>query len=169
MTQETEMTNSIVSKDALVGTWKLVEVKSVDKEQKNIYPYGKNPVGYTIYTQDGYISSSIIMSNRLSLGLPIQEIFRMAYGGKPKITNLFNYLKATLRYVQAGNKYASYICKYEIRDNKLIYHIEVSLVPDFIGTDLEMAFEISEDQLVITRLYGENKDNSVIATWKRVS
>lgn len=169
MTQETEMTDSIVSKDAFVGTWKLVEVKSVDKEQKVSYPYGENPVGYTIYTQEGYMSSSIIMSNRLSLGLPIQEIFRMGYGGKPKITNLFNYLKATVRYIQAGNKYASYFCKYEIRDNKLIYHIEVSLVPDFIGTDIEMAFEISEDTLVITRLYGENKDNSVIATWQRVS
>ena len=169
MTQGTEMTDTIISKDAFVGTWKLVEVKSVDNQQKVSYPYGQHPVGYTIYTQDGYISCSIIMRNRLGLGLPIQEIFNMAYGGKAKITNLFKYLRATVRYIQAGNKYASYICKYEIRNNKLIYHIEVSLVPDFVGTDIEMAFEISEDTLVITRLYGENKDNSIIASWQRVS
>ena len=37
--------NNIVSKDALVGIWKVVELKSIDKEQKISYPYGQNPGG----------------------------------------------------------------------------------------------------------------------------
>ncbi|RQH04074.1 lipocalin-like domain-containing protein [Okeania hirsuta] len=162
---------NIVSKDDLVGIWKLIEVKSVDNKQKIVYPYGRNPVGYTIYTQEGYISCSVMMSNRLNLGLPIQEMFIMAYsdGGQLKLANIFKYIKSAIRYIQAGNKYGSYISKYEIRDDKLIYHIEVSIIPDLIGTELENTVEISEDILVLTRLYGENKDNSVISSWQRVS
>jgi len=161
------MTHNIVSKDALVGTWKVIEAKEVDKEQKISYPYGKNPVGYIIFTQDGYMSVSIMMSNRLKLGLSLEEIQSRGKVATLKlITNIFKYVTSIVRYFQAGNKYAAYISKYEIRDNKLVYNIEVSIIPDLIGVSLERAFEISEDKLVLTTSYS---GNNLYTTWQRVS
>ncbi|WP_424102388.1 lipocalin-like domain-containing protein [Moorena producens] len=121
------MTHSIVSKDAFVGTWKLIELKSVDKEQKISYPYGKNPVGHIIYTKEGYMSASIMMSNRLNLGLSMEEIQNGRNVSKLQlITNILKYIKATFRYFMAARNYVSYSGKYEIRDNKVIHHVEVS-------------------------------------------
>ena len=144
------MTDTIVSKDALVGTWKILELKIVDEEQKTSYPYGKNPVGYNIYTQGEYMSSSIMMSNRLKLGLPVEEMRALGYGAKPKLVNTLKYIKAMLRYVQAGNNYAAYTGKYEVRDNKVIHHLEVNIVPDLVGIDSEFSINLSEDKLVLT-------------------
>ncbi len=160
------MTHSIVSKDTLVGIWKFVEVKYVDPEQNISYPYGKNPVGYIIYTQEGYMAASVMMSNRLKLGLPVEEIRAMGYGEKPKlIKNLFGYIRAIFRYVQAGNKYAAYMGKYEIRDNEVIHHIEVTIIPDAVGTEVGQTVEIAEDKLVLTR----PGTNTLYATLQRVS
>ncbi|NEQ41291.1 MAG: lipocalin-like domain-containing protein [Okeania sp. SIO3I5] len=160
------MTHSIVSKDDLVGIWKFIEVKYVDKQQNTIDSYGKNPVGYLIYTQEGYVAISIMMRDRLKLGLPVEEIQALGYGAKPKlIQNLFGYIRAIFRYVQAGNNYAAYIGKYEIIDNKVIHHIEVNIVPDAVGTVLEQTIEISGDKLVLTR----SGVNIISATLQRVS
>ncbi len=161
------MTHSIVSKDAFVGTWKLVEMKSVDKEQKISYPYGKNPVGQIIYTQEGYMSASIMRSNRLNLGLSMEEIQNGRKVSKLElITNILKYIKAPFIYSQAAMNYISYSGKYEIRDNKVIHDVEVSLIPDMIGINLERNFELSEDILVLSKLFA---GNTFYLTWQRVS
>ncbi|NEQ11709.1 MAG: lipocalin-like domain-containing protein [Moorea sp. SIO4E2] len=161
------MTPSIVSKDAFVGTWKLVEMKYVDKQQKISYPYGKNPVGHIIYTKEGYMSASIMMSNRLNLGLSMEEIQNGRNVSKLQlITNILKYIKATFRFFQAARNYISYSGKYEIRDNKVIHHVEVSLIPDLTGIDLERTFELSEDILVLT---ASSAGNTFCITWQRVS
>lgn len=149
------MTDSVLSKDSLVGTWKFVEIKLVDKAQKITYPYGQNPSGYIIYTQEGYMAASVAMNSRLKLGLPVEEIRALGYGAKPKLINIFKYIKAIVRYVQAGNNYAAYIGKYEIRDNQVIHHMEVNIVPDLVDTDVAYHVEISEDKLLLTSPFGE--------------
>ena len=94
----------------------------------------------------------------------------MAYGGKPNlIANIFKYITATVRYVQAGNKYAAFIGKYELRgDNKIIHHVEVHIIPDWMGVDMERTIEISEDILALTTSYA-GAENSICTTWQRVS
>ncbi|NEO76844.1 lipocalin-like domain-containing protein [Moorena sp. SIO4G3] len=160
------MTPSIVSQDAFVGTWKLVELKSVDKEQKISYPYGKNPVGHIIYTKEGYMSASIMMSNRLNLGLSMEEIQNGRNVSKLQLITKLKYIKATFRYFMAARNYISYSGKYEIRDNKVIHHVEVSLIPDWTGIELERTFEFSEDILVLT---ASSAKNTIYVTWQRVS
>lgn len=149
------MTDNIISKEDLVGIWKFIEIKLVDKDQNISYPYGKNPVGYIIYTQEGYMAGSVAMSGRLKLGLPLEEIRGLGYGVKPKLINILKYIKATIRYVQAGNNYAAYIGKYEISDNHVIHHIEVNIVPELVDTDVAYHVEILEDKLLLTSAFGE--------------
>lgn len=166
MTEGTEMTNSIVTKDSLVGVWKLVELKSIGKEdQKVVYPFGKDPVSYIIYTKEGYVSLSLMASNRLNLGLPIQNLMDMGYGRQPKV-NIFNYIKAVVRYLQAAQQYVSYTGKYEVRDNQLFHDLDMHLVPDLIGTQLKRTLEFSGDKHFQNVLYPEY---TVYSTWQRVS
>ncbi|MDB9517404.1 lipocalin-like domain-containing protein [Roseofilum reptotaenium CS-1145] len=164
------MTNSIVSKDALVGMWKLIEMKSIDKEETIIYPFGKDPVSYIIYTKEGYVSFSIMMSNRLNLGLSIQNLMDLGYGIKSKTSilqvSIFKYIKAIIRYFQSVQKFVSYTGKYEVKDNKVIHNIEIHVVPDLIGADLERIVEISGDTLFLSSSYPEY---TVYSTWERVS
>ncbi|MDJ1172315.1 lipocalin-like domain-containing protein [Roseofilum sp. BLCC_M154] len=165
MTQETKTINSIITQESLVGIWKLMDMKTVDDEQNVIYSYGKNPPGYLIYTKEGYVSVAMMNKHRLNLGLTVQHIMDMGYGIKRKI-NIFKYIKALFRYIQAVQQFVSYTGQYKVRDNKVIHNLEICSVPDVIGVDFERAIEISGDQLFMTVL---EPDYTVYTTWQRVS
>ncbi|WP_193199862.1 lipocalin-like domain-containing protein [Nostoc sp. MG11] len=161
------MIQSVVSENDLVGTWKLIDFKSIDSEKID-YPFGKSPVGYIIYTQDGYMCASIMTSDRLNLEMSIAEMqeFRNVALKPQLIVDILKYIKAILRYFQAARNYISYSGKYEIIDNRVIHHVEVSLVPDWTGTDLERTVEFSGDKLVLISPLAGNV--SFHLTWQRV-
>lgn len=48
----------------LVGTWKLISYEIQLKNGQNSYPWGKNPIGYIIYTEEGYMSVNMMSANR---------------------------------------------------------------------------------------------------------
>ncbi len=163
-----KMSDNLISKDNLVGTWKLVDFYSVDAKQQVGYPFGKNPTGYLVYTENGYMSVSIMTTNRPLLGLSVEEMqdLKNAKLGLELIANLGKYIKASLRYFSAGRNYLSYSGKYEIRDSTVIHHIEVSLVPDWVGLDFERNVEFSEGQIILTNMV---RDTSFNLTWKLVN
>lgn len=53
-----------MTQESFVGTWRLIsfELKSVDEQAS--YPFGKDAVGYIMYTEDGYMSVVIMSTNR---------------------------------------------------------------------------------------------------------
>lgn len=147
----------------LVGTWKLLEVNS----DKDVYPLGKYPEGYLIYTADGYMSASIMKRDRDQLGLSMEEMQELSKGDiGTLVKNLFRYIKVTLRYFQAAKSYGTYTGSYEIQDNKVIHHVKVSLIPDWVGTDLERIFEFSGDRLILRE---QIDDVSYAIIWQRVN
>ena len=163
-----KMSDNLISKDNLVGTWKLVDFYTVDSEKKVGYPFGKNPTGYLVYTEDGYMSVSIMTTNRPLLGLSVEEMqdLKNVKLGLQLIANLGKYIQASLRYFSAGRNYLSYSGKYEIRDSTVIHHLEVSLVPDWVGLDFERNVEFSEGQIILTNMV---RDTSFNLTWKLVN
>ncbi len=162
-----KMSDNLISKDNLVGAWKLADFYTVDANQKVAYPFGQNPTGHLVYAEDGYMSVSIMMTNRPKLGLSVEEMqdLKNAKLGLKLITNIGKYIKASLRYFSAGRNYLSYSGKYEIRDSTVIHHVEVSLVPDWVGLDFERNLEFSEQQLILTN---KVKDVSFNVIWKSV-
>ncbi len=163
-----KMSNNVISKDNLVGTWKLADFYTVDGKKQIGYPFGKNPTGYLVYTEDGYMSVSIMTTDRPLLGLSVEEMqdLKNAKLGLQLIANLGRYIKASLRYFSAGRNYLSYSGKYEIRDSTVIHHLEVSLVPDWVGLDFERNVEFSEGQIILTNMV---RDTSFNLTWKLVN
>ncbi len=47
-----------------VGTWKLVSWEVARPDGSVLYLYGRNVVGYLIYTADGYVSAEIMDPDR---------------------------------------------------------------------------------------------------------
>jgi hypothetical protein len=53
-----------MTQNSLVGTWKLLSLEFRFEDGQVIYPFGKTPIGYLIYTEQGYISVNIMNANR---------------------------------------------------------------------------------------------------------
>ncbi|NES72196.1 MAG: lipocalin-like domain-containing protein, partial [Okeania sp. SIO2D1] len=47
-----------------VGTWRLVSFELKDVNGQVTYPYGKDTIGYLMYTEDGYMSAVIMTARR---------------------------------------------------------------------------------------------------------
>ncbi len=162
------MSENTVSIDQFVGIWKLLEFKSVESDGKVIYPMGKDPQGYLIYTQNGYVSVSFMKSDRPTMSLSpteVQELKNLKLGLN-LITKLPKFLKATLSYFKASRNYVSYAGTYEIKNNQIIHHLEVSLIPDWVNTDLIRYFEFIEDKLILSPPLMGGVSSAL--TWQRV-
>lgn len=112
-----------------VGTWRLVSAETKTADGEVSQPFGKNPTGYIMYSQDGYMAVAIMEPGRASFA---SGDFR---AGTPEERQA------------AFDTYISYTGTYEVRGDKVIHHIEVSLFPNWSGTDQERFFEFSGDRL----------------------
>ena len=53
-----------MSKQLLVGSWKLISLESRDANGSISYPWGKDALGYLMYNADGYMSVTVMSSKR---------------------------------------------------------------------------------------------------------
>ncbi len=47
-----------------IGTWKLISWTNIDINGVKTYPCGRNPIGYLLYTEDGYMSAEVMDAER---------------------------------------------------------------------------------------------------------
>jgi hypothetical protein len=157
-----------MTKSDLVGTWKLISWETKKPDGTNEYPFGDNPIGYLIYTKDEYMSVNIMRENRLPIAVASEELMkvRQIFLKPWLLINAWKYLKATLRYLNASANYVSYSGKYSLEGDKIIHHVEISLIPDWTGTDLVRTCKMLDNQLLlITPPLG---DDPQYLTWERV-
>ena len=134
------------------GTWRLQSYEIRGPHGEVSYPYGSDATGYLIYTEDGHMAAALMKANRPNFRSA--DIF--AAGPDEKRT--------------AYESFASYCGTYEVQEDKVIHHVEVSLFPNWSGSDQERFFEISADQLVLRTPFisAEGKAQTAIVTWQRV-
>lgn len=129
MTDSTAVDSSSRTQAAdLVGTWKLIAASGVIRGEQNEAPYGVGPTGWLTYFADGRMTSLISYGGRK----PLRAI--------PKIEEQAEAFKTFLAY--AG--------RYTIREGKVIHHVEICSIPNYVGKDLERDVRIQGDQLVLT-------------------
>ncbi len=121
-----------MTRNPLLGTWKLVELASRGADGDVDYLLGPDAVGYITYTADGRMSVSIMSADRARFAS--EDIA----GGTAAE-------KATI-----AETYLSYCGPYEIRGNPVFHHVEVSAFPNWIGADQQRTFEIDGDRLLLT-------------------
>ncbi len=99
----------------LVGAWALESWKIVDADGAEEQPFGPHPVGYIIYSPDGFMSSGFMPPDRKPFAAA--DIL----GGTPD------------EKCAAVETYISYCGRYEVQGDRVYHHIHASLFPNWRG------------------------------------
>lgn len=100
---------------SLVGTWELVEWTFTVDDSRPTRPWGGNPVGRLMYTEDGRMSASL-----MSVGRPSAP------------TRTLSAAPIDIRAAAAAG-YLSYTGAYSMDGDDVLHHIELSLMPNWVG------------------------------------
>ncbi len=140
-----------MASNPLVGTWRLVswENRSVGDGEVS-HPLGKDAVDYIMYGRDGYMSVAIMRPDRV----------RFATG---------DLLGGTAEErARAAETYVSYCGTYELRGETVVHFVELSLFPNWVGSEQVRFATVAGDELTITtrplRIGGETVNRLV---WER--
>lgn len=116
----------------VVGTWRLKRWETRTTDGRIEYPLGPAAIGYLSYTPDGYVFVAMMRPDR--------PHFRATdlLGGTPE------------ERAQAASGFVTYCGRYEVRDKRVIHHVEVSFFPNWIGTAQERDVTVEGDRLTIT-------------------
>jgi len=116
------------------------------------YPFGPDAVGYYIFSESGYMSVSLMPSNRRKFAAG--DIM----GG------------STEEKVAAAETYISYSGKYEIQGDKLVVHAEVGFFPNWMGVDQVRILKLAGNSLSLSTppLLARGVQQTAHLVWERV-
>lgn len=136
----------------LIGTWRLLSCENRGSDSEVSYPFGQDARGYIMYQQDGYMSVAIMRAHRASFSTG--DLFRGSPAEK----------------VTAAESYFSDCGRYDFQGDKVIHHIELSLFPNWVGSDQERFVELTGDRLVLSTrpMVLEGKQQTAHLVWTRV-
>jgi Lipocalin-like domain len=136
----------------VLGTWRLVSWENKDEEGKVTYPYGKDALGYLIYSPDGHMCATLSKNKRPNFP-----------GG--------DILGGTLQeQAEAVKTYIAYCGKYEVKPDRVVHLPDVSLFPNYIGTRQERFYKFENGKLVLNQApeLMDGKKQTAFIIWERV-
>ena len=140
-----------MAENPFVGTWALVSFEVRSANGVVTYPFGHDVRGYIIYSQDGYMSVAFMSAGRANC--KSEDVRASSVEEK----------------VSAIDTYFSYCGKYELRGDKVVHHIEVSVFPNWTGRDQERIYRFEGDRLILSTppLLIEGVEQTAHLSWKR--
>ncbi len=141
-----------MSSNPLIGTWRLHSFHLVDANHVIQDSLGSNPIGYLIYTADGFMSVHMMSSNREQIS---QEDLREASPqDKAKLVDT----------------YRGYAGTYRIEGNKVIHHVQVGIASNWTGTEMIRYFELNGNRLTLKAAQPlPGKDQIPVLVWEKIS
>jgi hypothetical protein len=144
--------NEVRARGALVGGWRLVSWENRAADGQVTYPMGTDAPGYLIYTADGRFSVTI--SRRSRAGFAAGDLLS----------------GTTEEKTRAVEDFVAYAGRYTFHGDRVIHHVELSLFPNWVGSDQERWVEFAEDRLTLSAspllLAGKQQVPRVV--WERV-
>ncbi len=116
-------------KKALVGTWRFIISELRSEDGQVVYPDGMHPVGYLIYTENGYFSVQNMHADRK------KHATEDLHTGTDE---------------EKLADYNSFFCccgKYDVLEDSVIHHIEVCHFPNWIGIDQQRFIKFEGKQM----------------------
>lgn len=115
--------------DKLVGAWNLVSASSTTSNgERNETPYGARPMGLLTYSGDGRVTAVISFDGRKPL----------PFGG------------GTLEeQAEAFKTFLAYAGRYTLSGDKVIHHIEISAIQNYVDKDLVRSVKFQGDQITL--------------------
>jgi Lipocalin-like domain len=136
----------------LVGAWRLVSWENRAADGQPNFPMGADARGYLIYTADGRFSVTISRADR-----------RRFAGG-----DLLGGTESEK--ARAAEGFVAYAGRYTRRGEHVVHHVELSLFPNWVGTDQQRLAALSEDTLILSArpLLLAGKQQVPRLVWQRV-
>jgi len=141
-----------MSADRFVGAWRLLSLEARPSTGEVSYPYGQDPAGHLLYSREGYMSVSVMQARRGNFASPDG----LQAPAEEKLA--------------AFDTYSSYSGRYEVRGQKVIHHVEISLFPNWTGKAQKRLFEFSGDRLTLTAppMQIGGVEQNLVAIWQRM-
>ena len=144
-------------RESLVGAWELVSCTETDVETGEVFlPMGEAPVGFILYTPDGYMSAQLSAPDRANFA--DGDMYR----GTPD------------EYTAAGLSYLAYSGPYHVDEtHRTVEHgMAVSAFPNWAGERQLRLVELDGDQLTLrtdrpSMFNGSLKDATIV--WRRAA
>lgn len=142
-----------MSESALVGAWRLL-VFEFRSDGQVVYPAGRDVTGMCLYDATGHMSIQIARADR-----PRFSASDMLAGTTEEI------VAAAKGYIAYGGTYVE-----DAERGVVIQHVQHSLFPNWVGTDLVRFFKRSGDRLIVsapTQSVGGHLMDALIV-WERL-
>lgn len=135
-----------------VGTWRLVSYEVRRADGRITYPWGRDPVGRLMYSEDGYVSVAMMSANRPHF--VAKDVKRGSVEEK----------------AAAVDTYISYCGRYEVQGDAIIHHVEICLFPNWVGADQKRNFEFDGDRLSLSAALpsGDGVQKTAHLIWERI-
>ncbi|MDJ0664798.1 MAG: lipocalin-like domain-containing protein [Acidimicrobiia bacterium] len=144
----------------LAGRYRLASWRRTDGSE----PFGPHPKGVLTYGSDGQMSVMFSASKRVPIGLPLDELMEVKSRLKRPWTLLGSGLIGGLkRYIDGVSNFMAYSGTYEVDGTTVRHHLDLSLIADWEGTELERSFVLDGDSLTLVAPEGD------ILVWQRDS
>ena len=138
----------------LIGTWRLVEWTLTLDGEPAAKPFGGVATGILMYTATGRMSATLMRTDRPELGS----------------TTLAS---ATVEQrAAAASGYLAYAGSYEVVDDEVHHHVEVSLFPDWVGGVQRRRVSWQDGDLVLSSVGTVTRDGKQAANrlrWRRIA
>jgi hypothetical protein len=136
----------------LVGTWRLVSCEFRSEDGQVSYPLGQDALGYLIYSADGHMSAGLMAANRCGFA------------------SMDTRLATVEEKAAAEDTYVTYCGPYEVQPDKVIHHLELSLLPNLTGADQVRFYKLEGDRLTISTplMLQAGKMQASHLIWERV-
>ena len=151
------------------GIWKLNEWSVEKPDGKKTYPFSGNVSGYLMYHPNGWMSANLMQNDRINISddrLKISKINHLLKN-KTEISFEGDLLETIKNFFMASNGYVSYAGTFNADDSNVYHNIELSLLPQWVGTTLTRKHSFSSKNTLLT-LSAEFNGFKDLLIWKKV-
>ena len=119
-------------REALVGAWQLLSWENQAADGQVTYPMGTDALGSLLYTASGRFSVTI--SRRGRAGFAAGDLLS----------------GTTEEQARAVEGFVAYAGRYSCHADRVVHHVELSLFPNWVGSDQERWVELAGDRLILS-------------------
>jgi len=152
-----------------LGIWKLNEWSVEKPDGKKTYPFSGNVSGCLMYHPDGWMSANLMQNDRRNTSDDRLKISKISHLLKNKTEISFegDLLETIKNFFIATNGYVSYAGTFNADDSNVYHNIELSLLPQWVGTTLTRKHSFSSKNTLLT-LSAEFNGFKDLLIWKKV-
>jgi hypothetical protein len=141
------------NRENLVGSWRLESVSALNEGgDRNNEPFGNGPKGSLTYTAGGRMTVMI------------------SYGGRKPLSTEDRILATAEEKIEAFSTFFAYSGRYSLLDDRVIHHVDISSVENWVNTDLVRLIDFSGDRITLRTplLLAGGKNQIIELVWERM-